>query len=86
MTKEGRVQIYTTAPSIFDISGTNILNNDAGETATGRPFRLVSIDANMLNDQLKAYVTNMHCALSPSDWKIELQFGNVMEHALEQSA
>jgi len=86
MTSDGRTYIYTTAPSILDLHSTQVLNKSIGETATGRPFRLVAVDGSKLQDQIKAYVTNMHCALSDADWKIEIQFGNVLEHAMEQSA
>ncbi len=86
MTSEGRTYIYTTAPDVLDLSQTQVLNNLIGETATGRPFRLVSVSADTINEQIKAYVSNMYCALSESDWKIEIQFGNVIETQLEQMA
>jgi hypothetical protein len=86
MTTEGRIEIYTTASSMLDLQETHVLNSDVGETATGRPFRLVSVPEQAINEQIKAYVTSMHCALSSSDWKIEIQFGNIIEHAMEKSA
>ena len=70
--------IYTTATYSLDLDSTEVVNSRVGTATNGRSFRLVSIPNDNLNAQLAQYVTHMERAYSEHDWKIEIQFGNVI--------
>ncbi|SFD22826.1 hypothetical protein SAMN05660831_01155 [Thiohalospira halophila DSM 15071] len=70
-------RIYTTAQPVLDGERTRTLREGVGETATGRPVRLVEVPREYQEGQINAYLSNMEAAYSPHDWKVERQFGNV---------
>jgi hypothetical protein len=71
------VRIYTTAQTNLDGDRTSTLREGVGETATGRPVRLVEVPKEYQEGQIRSYQTNMESAFTPHDWKLERQFGNV---------
>lgn len=76
--EEPRITMYTTALDMYDLDSTICLDYKIGQTASGRAVRHVSIDADDLLQQQNVYVANLESAFTEHDWKIEIQFGNVI--------
>ncbi|MBD3669702.1 MAG: hypothetical protein HUJ29_02930 [Gammaproteobacteria bacterium] len=72
------VHIYTTADAVLDLPETEILDPKAGITSTGRPFRKVAVPEDEHNLQLKQYISQLESALDEQEFKVEVQFGNII--------